>query len=100
VKVKGGGKTGLELGDQVGGLGYMKCAGCNKEYVVSTDHPVPCVYRGALDYRQDVSLNTLARDVRSTARLPTGNFVDFIEKDDPVILNALDGCACDLIHVD
>src|SRR5215510_12061716 len=77
----------------------MKCSSSDKEDMVCSHKAVPCVDGSSLDNRQDVTLYAFTAHVRTVAGLASGDLVDFIEKDDSAVLDALDSETCDLIHV-
>ena len=93
-------KAALQLGNQVRRLGDVKCAGGDEQNVIGAHHAVPRVHRRAFDDRQDVALHAFAADVGPVAGFAAGDLVDFIEKDDAAVLDALDGDARHLIHID
>src|SRR5258708_25868744 len=78
----------------------MKGARGDKENVVSTNHAVARVYRGAFDDRQYVALHTFTGNVRAVAGFAAGNFIDLVDKNDAHLFGALDRGARDLVHVE
>ena len=53
-----------------------------EQHVVGLHRPVLGVDRGALDQRQQVALDALARDVGTAAVLARADLVDLVEEDD------------------
>src|SRR6266850_4138528 len=78
----------------------MKGACSDKENVVSTNHAVARVYRGAFDYRQNIALHTFTGNVRAVAGFAAGHFIDLVDKNDAHLFGALDRGPRDLVHVE
>ena len=93
-------KPALELGDEVGRLGHVEGAGADEEDVVGLDQAVARVDGRAFDDRQQVALDALAADLGPVARFAAGDLVQLVQEDDARVLDALDGQAGDLVHVD
>ena len=94
------GKRPWQLGDQVRGLRGVERAGRDEEDVVGADHAVARVDRGAFDDRKNVALHAFARNVGAVAGFAAGDFVDLVDEEDAHLLDAIDGDARDLVHVD
>src|SRR5690606_41154782 len=74
----------------------MEGAGGDEEDVVGLHAAVLRAHRRALDDRQKIPLDALARHVGPRgARLAAGDLVDLVEEDDAALLTALDG---ELLH--
>ena len=58
----------------------MESARGDEENVIRFNRPVLSHYGAALDYGQNVALDTLAGDVGAAALFLAGNFVYFVEK--------------------
>src|SRR6185437_12950888 len=93
------GKTALQLGNQVAGLGDVESAGGDEQNVVSAHHAIAGVDGGAFDDRQNVALHAFAGNVGPMAAFAAGNLVNFVEEDDAGILHPLNGHAGDLVHI-
>src|SRR5262249_18862701 len=94
-------KAALQLRDQVRRFRHVKGARRDEEDVVRLDESVLRVDRRALDDRQQVALDALARDVRAAAaRFAAGDLVDLVEENDARGLGALDRLARDLAGID
>ncbi len=90
----------MQFGDQIAGLGNVEGACGYEQDVIGADHAIACVDRGAFDYGENVALHAFARNVRTMAAFAAGDLVDFVEEDDAGVFDAIDGHACDLLHVD
>ena len=77
----------------------MERSGGDKQDVVRPDHPVAAVHGCALDDRQDVALHSLATDVGSVARFPSGDLVQLVQENDAGLFRTLHGRPCHLVHV-
>src|SRR5689334_9874891 len=79
----------------------MECTRCNKKDVFGADRSLACRHGRSFDYRKQVALYTLPRDVRSSAlfRFP-GHLIDLVDEDDTGVLYPLDRFACDSILID
>jgi len=71
----------------------------DEQNVVGFDRPVAGVDCRAFDQRQQVALHTLARDVAADV-LACGDFVNFIQKDDAVLFDVVDGNRAQVVFVD
>src|SRR5262249_25691890 len=89
----------LQFRNQITGLGHMKRSGGDEQNMISSNHSVARVHRGPFYDRQNVTLHALARDIRSVTAFAAGDLVNLIEKDDAGLLDAIDGDARDLVHV-
>ena len=94
------GQAALQLGNQVRGLGHVKCARCDEQHVIGLDRAVLGVDRAALDQRQQVALHALARHVGAGGLLAAGDLVDFVDEDDAVLLGIFHGAQLQLLFVD
>ena len=84
-------EAALELRDEVRGLRDVERAGRDEEDVVRLDHPVLRLDGRALDEREEVALDALARDVGPAARaLAPRDLVDLVEEDDARLLGPPD----------
>src|SRR3990172_4134295 len=77
----------------------MKRASSNEKDVVGSYHAITGIDGSTFDYRQDVSLYALTRDVWPMPRPSPCDFVDLIEENDPRVLNSFDCRPRDLVHV-
>ncbi len=94
-------KPALKFGNEIGRLGDVKRARSDEQDVIGADRAVLGIDGRALDYRQQVALDALARNVgTASAGLAPGDFVDFIDEDDAGLLGALDRVVRDLVHID
>ena len=73
--------------------------GGDEQNVIGANHAVARVDGSAFDDRQNVPLYAFAGNIRAVAGFASGDFVDFVDKDDAHLLGALDGDARDLVHV-
>ena len=89
----------LKLRDQVRGFGGMKRARGHKQDMVGADHAVFGVDGAAFDQRQQVALHPLAGDICAVGVFPTGDFIDFVNKDDAGLLDPPNGLLNDRIHI-
>ena len=89
-------QAALELGEQVRGLGDVEGARGDEQDMVGLHRPVFGGDRGALDQRQQVALDALARD-RAAAHVGDRDLVDLVEEDDAVRLGVLQGGAVDVV---
>ncbi len=78
----------------------MKSAGSDEQDVIGPHHPVLRVHRGAFDDRQDVALHAFATHFGAVTALAAGDLVDFVDEDDPRLLDALDRGRRHRLHVD
>src|SRR5882724_6095268 len=68
--------------------------------MIGAHKTVSCIHRRAFDNRQNISLHTLAADVRTMTGFATRDLIYLIEENDPVALHTLQSDARDLIHID
>src|SRR5260370_211141 len=94
------GEAALQFWNQIARLRDVERAGGHEQDVVGADHAVTRVDGGAFDDGKDVALHAFTRDVRTMAAFTAGDLVDFIEEDDAGVLDAINGDARDLLHVD
>jgi hypothetical protein len=92
-------QTSLQFRQQVGWLGDVKRARRDKQNVIGLHRPVFGCDRGAFDQRQQIALHAFAGNAGSHSALAGCDLVDFIDKDDAVILRGLQGFLVDLLHV-
>ena len=69
----------------------MKSAGRNKQDMIRFDGAVLGRHRRAFDQRQQVPLDAFAADIRTLTLGTGGDFVDFVQKDDAIVFNIVDG---------
>ena len=95
------GHAALQLGNKVRGFGHMERAGGNKKDVVGFHHAVLGGHRTAFHQRQQIALYPFARDT-GAARLiaALGDLVNFIDKDNAVLLYPVQGIEFQLFFVD
>src|SRR5206468_8409246 len=93
-------KTALKLRNEVRRLCDMKSARGDEQDVIGTHKTVSRVYGGAFDDRQNIALHTFPAYIRTMAGFTSGNLIDFVEKNNSVVLDAFDGQPRDLIHID
>lgn len=84
------GQTTLQLGHQIRRLRGAEGARGDEENEVGVDVAVLRRHRRALDQRQQVALHTLGRGVRGPMGVAGDEFVDLVEEDDAVLLDAGD----------
>ena len=68
----------------------MEGAGGDEQDVVAADHAVFGADGAALDQWQQVALHTFAAHIGAAGLLAFGNFVDFVDKDNAVLLRRFD----------
>ena len=68
--------------------------------MIGTNHAVAGVHRGAFDDGQNVALHAFARDVGAVPGFAAGDLVDFVDEENAHLLDAVDGDARDLVHID
>src|SRR4029453_4696144 len=94
----------LQLGDQIGRLRHVECAGGDEENVIGLHHPVLRIDGGAFNDREDVALNPFPADIRPATAAATTiaarDLVDLVHENDPGLLDALNGRATDRLHID
>jgi hypothetical protein len=83
-------QAALQLGNQVRRFGQVESAAGDEQDVIGTNHPVLGRYRRAFNQRQQVALHALARDVDAVGVAARGDLVDFVKKDDAVLLDIPD----------
>ena len=93
-------EAALQFGNQVAGLRDVEGAGGHEQNVIGAHEAVTRVDGGAFDDGQDVALHAFAADVGAVAALAAGDLVDLVEEDDAAALDAFQGHARDLVHVD
>src|SRR5215475_16108740 len=76
------GKPALEFRNQIRRLRSVKSSGRDEQYMISLDHAILCVHRGAFHNRQQIALYPLPRYIRPMRRFPTSDLVDLVEEDD------------------
>ena len=76
----------MQLGYQVARFAQMESARGHKQDVVGLDHAVFGAYRSAFNQRQQVALHALARYICAAALVAACYFVDFVNKNDAVLL--------------
>src|SRR5215831_7102181 len=77
----------------------MESSGGDEQDVVGAYHAVTRVDRGAFHDGQNVTLDAFAGNVGAVATFASSDLVDFVEEDDAGVLDALDGNALHLIHI-
>ena len=77
----------------------MKRAGRNEQDMIGLDRAVFGGDRGALDQGQQVALHALAADIAADPLGAGADLVDFVQKDDPVVLDRIDGGAGDFFCI-
>jgi hypothetical protein len=90
----------LQFRNQVRGFRQVESTAGNKQDMIGPDHPVLGRYRGTFDERQQVALHPLTRNVHTVRVAARGDLVDFIEKDDAVLLDITDGIVFDILIID
>ena len=94
-------QTPLQFRDQIGWAGHLECAGGDKQDVVGLDHPMFGGDGAAFHQRQQVALYAFAGDVRAGGvAAALTDFVDFVDKDDTVLLYSVDGFLLQLFRID
>ena len=78
----------------------MKRPTGDEQDVIRLDHAVFGVDRGALDQWQKIALHTLTRHIGAPAVRLGGDFVNFIEKHNTVLLNPGNGLGTNLFFID
>ncbi len=78
----------------------MERSSSDKQDVVCPHQSVTCVHSRSLDYRQEISLNTLSADFRAPARFSSSDFIDLIQKNDSGLLHSFHSQTGHLVHVD
>jgi len=71
-----------------------------EEDVVGLDHAVLGGNSRAFHNGEEVSLDSLPRDIRAAAGFTAGDLIDFVKKDDSGVFHPLDGQFDDLVHID
>ena len=95
------GEAALELGNQVRHLGHMERTRRDKEHEIRAHRAVLGVDGAALHDGQDIALYALAADVGAMAAGGAArHLVDFVDKDDALLLGPADGLLAHLILVD
>src|ERR1019366_8130700 len=100
LQLHANGEASLQLRDQVARLRNVERSGGDEKYVVGAHHAVTRVHGSAFDDGQDVALYAFAGDVGPVPAFASGDLVDLVEEDDAGVLDALDGDARDLVHID
>src|SRR5208283_2385207 len=94
------GKSPLQLGDQIRRLGDVKGSGCNEKNMISLYRAMFGIDCGALDNRQQVSLDALSRYFGSAVPLcPACYFIYLIQENDPGLFRTVACFRCDLFHI-
>ena len=73
-------ESSLKFGHQVTGLISVKSASGHEQNEIGANVPVLGLYRGPLDYRQQIPLDTLSGDITTPFGFPGNDFVDLIEE--------------------
>src|SRR5699024_3765750 len=83
----------MQLRNKVGWLRNMKSSGAYKKDMIGLYHAVLCRDIAAFYNREHIALNTLTADVPSSTLTATARgfcyFIDFVNDNDPLLLNAL-----------
>src|SRR6201999_2407831 len=93
-------KTALELRNEIAGFRDVKSSGSDEQDVIRAYETVAGVNGGSLDDGQNIALHAFAADVWAVAAFASGDLVDFIEEDNAVRFDAVEGNARHLVHVD
>jgi hypothetical protein len=95
------GKSPLQLGDEILGLGHVEGARGDEEHVVGLERTVLGRHRRALHDGQKIALHALARNVGAVAAgLAAGHLVELVDEDDAILLGPANRLLGDAIHVD
>src|SRR5947209_5750430 len=78
----------------------MKRSGCDEQDMVGTHWAITAIDRGALDHRQQVTLDALARNIRAMRRWRAAYLVQLIDENNPLILDERDGLLRDYGTID
>ncbi len=90
----------LQFRDQIGHFRDVERTRRDEQHMVSPDRPVLGLHGAALDDGQYVALHALAGHVGAMAGRLARHLVDFVDKDDAVLLGALDGLGIHRVHID
>src|SRR5208283_3000218 len=94
------GESPLKFGDQIRRLDYVKGAGGNEKNMIGLYRSMFGIYCGALDNRQQVSLDALSRYFGSALTMcPACYFIYLVKENDPGLFRTLAGLCCDLFHI-
>src|SRR5215217_1649267 len=93
-------KSSLKLGDEIRGLGHMERPRGNEQDVVREYRPMLRRDRAAFHDRQQVALHPFSRHIRPCRPFTSGDFVDFIQKDDFRYRNGDHRLPDHIIHID
>ena len=95
------GESSLQFGNQIAGLGYVKCTGGDEEHMIGLHHAIARLYVGAFNDGQQISLHPLARHIGSAGLSAfTGNLVDLVEKDDAHGFNSFQCVTGNVVEID
>ncbi|MPM96556.1 hypothetical protein SDC9_143720 [bioreactor metagenome] len=78
----------------------MECARRDKEDIVGFDRAVFSRHGRTFNDWQYIALYALARHVRACAHVLSGDFIDFVEEYDAILLGTAHRLARDLVHID
>ena len=78
----------------------MKGPGGDKQDVICLDHAVLGRHRCSLDQRQQISLHPLTRNISPLHIGTTGYLIDFINKNEAILLDSLHSLKLDLFIID
>ena len=94
------GQASLQFRQKVRWLGGMEGARRDKQDMIGLHRAMLGRNRRAFDERQQIALHALAADIGALPFGAGANLVDFIEKDDAVIFDGIDGVLDDLILIE
>ncbi|SQB41789.1 Uncharacterised protein [Citrobacter koseri] len=92
-------QTPLQLRDQIRRFRHLERAGGDKQDVVGFHHTVLGRDGAAFYQRQQIALYAFAGNVRARGFAAFTDFVDFVDKHDPVLFNGVDGFLFQLFRV-
>src|SRR6202035_2545437 len=93
-------QTSLQLRKEIRWLRLMEGTGSDEQDMIGPHGAVLGGHGGALDQRQELPLNAFAAHVAAAAVFAAcTDLVDFVEKDDAVLLDGFDGIALDRVVV-
>src|SRR5215217_5583657 len=78
----------------------MESTRSDKQNMVGLYRPILCRNRRAFDQRQEIPLYAFARWPTGNAALALRHLVDFVDEDDAVVFNELDGFGFQLFLVE